>query len=197
MGNRLTKIYTKKGDDGTTDLGGNQRVPKYDQQIEVYGCLDELNAAIGILVAEGDISENIQAFLSNAQQDLFNIAGELSALEFKSIDEEKVEEIEVFIESINSQLPPLKEFVVPGVNLKSSRTHLARAICRRAERELVKLAFEVQELIIEGADEEIVVNPNSLKYLNRLSDAFFVVARKLARDENENEVVWDHQRQEK
>ena len=185
MGNRLTKIYTKKGDDGTTDLGGNQRVPKYDQQIEVYGCLDELSAAIGILVAEGDISENIQAFLSNVQQDLFNIAGELSAPEFKSINEEKVEEIEVFIESINSQLPPLKEFVVPGVNLQSSRTHLARAICRRAERELVKLALEKE------------VNPNSLKYLNRLSDAFFVVARKLARDENENEAVWDHQRQEK
>ena len=67
MGNRLTKIFTKKGDDGTTDLGGNQRVPKYDQQIEVYGCLDELSAAIGILVAEGDLSENIQAFLINAQ----------------------------------------------------------------------------------------------------------------------------------
>ncbi len=73
MANRLTKIFTKKGDDGTTDLGGNQRVPKYDQQIEVYGCLDELSAAIGILVAEGDLSENIQAFLINAQQDLFNI----------------------------------------------------------------------------------------------------------------------------
>ena len=86
MGNRLTKIFTKQGDDGTTDLGRNNRVPKYDQQVELYGCLDELSAAIGILVAEGDISEKIHAFLINTQQDLFNIAGELSAPEFKSID---------------------------------------------------------------------------------------------------------------
>jgi cob(I)alamin adenosyltransferase len=194
MGNRLTKIYTKKGDDGSTDLGGNQRVPKYDQQIEVYGSLDELSAAIGILVAGGDISENIQAFLINAQQDLFNIAGELSAPKFKSINEEKVEGIEVFIDSINSQLPPLKEFVVPGANLQSARAHLARAICRRAERELVKLADDNE---LAFGSSIMSVNPNSLKYLNRLSDAFFVVARKLARDANENEIVWDHERQEK
>ena len=185
MGNRLTKIFTKKGDDGTTDLGGNQRVPKYDQQIEVYGSLDELSAVIGMLVTQEDISEEIQQFLVNTQQDLFNISGELSAPEFKNIGEEKIKKIEVFIEKINNELPPLKEFVVPGANLRSSQTHLARAICRRAERALVKLASEKE------------VNPFSLQYLNRLSDAFFVVARKLARDENENEVVWDHQRLEK
>ena len=182
MGNRLTKIYTKKGDDGSTDLGGNQRVPKYDQQIEVYGSLDELSAAIGLIITQTNIPEEIGKFLKNSQQDLFNIAGEISAPEFKSIDEKKVENIEVLIEKINEELPPLKEFVVPGVNEQSAQTHLARAICRRAERAIVKLS-SIKE-----------VNPFALKYLNRLSDAFFVIARKLAREDSEKEVVWDHER---
>ena len=182
MGNRLTKIYTKKGDDGSTDLGGNQRVPKYDQQIEVYGSLDELSAAIGLIITQAGVPEEIGEFLSNSQQDLFNIAGEISAPEFRSMDEKKVEKIETLIDKINGELPPLKEFVVPGTNQQSTQTHLARAICRRAERALVKLA-SVKE-----------VNPFALKYLNRLSDAFFVIARKLAREDSEKEVVWDHER---
>ena len=182
MGNRLTKIYTKKGDDGSTDLGGNQRVPKYDQQIEVYGSLDELSAAIGLIITKTNIPEEIGKFLKNSQQDLFNIAGEISAPEFKSIDEKKVENIEVLIEKINEELPPLKEFVVPGVNEQSAQTHLARAICRRAERAIVKLSSTKE------------VNPFALQYLNRLSDAFFVIARKLAREDGEKEVVWEHER---
>ena len=182
MGNRLTKIYTKKGDDGSTDLGGNQRVPKYDQQIEVYGSLDELSAAIGLIITQTGVPEEIGKFLSNSQQDLFNIAGEISAPEFSSMDEKKVKKIETLIDNINGELPPLKEFVVPGTNQQSAQTHLARAICRRAERALVKLA-SVKE-----------VNPFALKYLNRLSDAFFVIARKLAREDSEKEVVWDHKR---
>ena len=185
MGNRLTKIYTKKGDDGSTDLGGNQRVPKYDQQIEVYGSLDELSAAIGLIITQTNIPEEIGNFLSNSQQDLFNIAGEISAPEFKSIDEKKVENIEALIEKINEELPPLKEFVVPGVNQQSAQTHLARAICRRAERSLVKLS------------KERSINPFSLKYLNRLSDAFFVIARLLARESSENETLWKHERVKK
>ena len=182
MGNRLTKIYTKKGDDGSTDLGGNQRVPKYDQQIEVYGSLDELSAAIGLIITQTDIPEEIKKFLSNSQQDLFNIAGEISAPEFNSIDEDKVEKIEALIENINHELPPLKEFVVPGINKESAQTHLARAICRRAERSIVKLSTKKE------------INPFALKYINRLSDAFFVIARKLAREDSEKEVVWEHER---
>ena len=182
MGNRLTKIYTKKGDDGSTDLGGNQRVPKYDQQIEVYGSLDELSAASGLIITQTGVPEEIGKFLSNSQHNLFNIAGEISAPEFRSMDEKKVKQIETLIDKINGELPPLKEFVVPGTNQQSTQTHLARAICRRAERALVKL----------GSVKE--VNPFALKYLNRLSDAFFVIARKLAREDSEKEVVWDHER---
>ena len=185
MGNRLTKIFTKKGDDGTTDLGGNNRVEKFDSQIIVYGDLDELSAAIGLITCQDNIPSNIQEFLQSAQQEMFNIAGELSAPEFKSVDEKKVTSIEEFIDQVNENLPPLKEFIVPGEEIRSARTHMARAICRRAERSLVKLSKDRN------------INPFALKYLNRLSDAFFVVARLLARESSENETLWKHERGKK
>lgn len=185
MGNRLTKIFTKKGDDGTTDLGGNNRVEKFDSQIIVYGDLDELSAAIGLITCQENIPSDIQAFLQSAQQEMFNISGELSAPEFKSVDEKKVVSIEEFIDRINENLPPLKEFIVPGEEIRSAHTHMARAICRRAERSLVKLS------------KERSINPFALKYLNRLSDAFFVIARLLARESSENETLWKHERVKK
>lgn len=181
MGNRLTKIFTKKGDDGSTDIGGNQRVPKYDQTIQVYGSIDELSAAIGLITTEENIPIHILDFLNGVQQNLFNISGEISAPQFQSIDENKVIAIEIFIDELNEKLPALKDFVVPGVNKSSAFTHQSRAICRRAERELFKLA------------EEKEVNKQSLKYINRLSDAFFVIARTLAREVGE-ETIWDHER---
>jgi|TARA_B110000263_G_scaffold159109_1_gene138257 cob(I)alamin adenosyltransferase len=181
MGNRLTKIFTKKGDDGSTDIGGNQRVPKYDQTIQVYGSIDELSAAIGLITTEENIPIHILDFLNGVQQNLFNISGEISAPQFQSIDENKVTAIEIFIDELNEKLPALKDFVVPGVNKSSAFTHQSRAICRRAERELFKLA------------EEKEVNKQSLKYINRLSDAFFVIARTLAREVGE-ETIWDHER---
>jgi len=181
MANRLTKIFTKKGDDGSTDIGGNQRVPKYDQTIQVYGSIDELSAAIGLITTEENIPKHILDFLNGVQQNLFNLSGEISAPQFKSIDEKKVIAIEMFINELNEKLPPLKDFVVPGVNKSSTFTHQSRAICRRAERELFKLA------------EEKEVNQQSLKYINRLSDAFFVIARTLAREEGE-EKIWNHER---
>lgn len=181
MGNRLTKIFTKKGDDGSTDIGGNQRVPKYDQTIQVYGSIDELSAAIGLITTEENIPIHILDFLNGVQQNLFNISGEISAPQFQSIDVNKVTAIEIFIDELNEKLPALKDFVVPGVNKSSAFTHQSRAICRRAERELFKLA------------EEKEVNKQSLKYINRLSDAFFVIARTLAREVGE-ETIWDHER---
>ena len=181
MGNRLTKIFTKKGDDGSTDIGGNQRVPKYDQTIQVYGSIDELSTAIGLITTEENIPIHILDFLNGVQQNLFNISGEISAPQFQSIDENKVTAIEIFIDELNEKLPALKDFVVPGVNKSSAFTHQSRAICRRAERELFKLA------------EEKEVNKQSLKYINRLSDAFFVIARTLAREVGE-ETIWDHER---
>ena len=181
MGNRLTKIFTKKGDDGSTDIGGNQRVPKYDQTIQVYGSIDELSAAIGLITTEENIPIHILDFLNGVQQNLFNISGEISAPQIQSIDENKVTPIEIFIDELNEKLPALKDFVVPGVNKSSAFTQQSRAICRRAERELFKLA------------EEKEVNKQSLKYINRLSDAFFVIARTLAREVGE-ETIWDHER---
>jgi len=185
MGNRLTKIFTKKGDDGTTDLGGNNRVEKFDSQIVVYGDLDELTAAIGLITCQESIPSDIQNFLESAQQEMFNIAGELSAPEFKSLDEDKVISVEDFIDQINEYLPPLKEFVVPGEEIRSAQTHMARAICRRAERSMVKLSKERE------------VNSFALKYLNRLSDAFFVIARLLARESSTEEQLWKHDRTRK
>ena len=185
MGNRLTKIFTKKGDDGTTDLGGNDRVQKFDSQIIFYGDLDELSAAIGVITSQKNIPLNVLDFIQSSQQELFNIAGELSAPEYKSINEEKVILIEDFIDLLNDDLPPLKEFVVPGKEVRSAYTHMARAICRRAERSMVKLSTEKH------------VNPHALKYLNRLSDAFFVIARLLARESSTEEPLWNHDRVKK
>ena len=182
MGNRLTKIFTRKGDDGSTDTGSNERVPKYDQQIEVFGSLDELNASIGILTSAKELPAKIDSFLSEVQQNIFNLSGEIAAPEFSYIDAEHVLALELLINDLNDKLPPLKDFVIPGETRAAAHCHQARAICRRAERQLCKLADEKE------------INPESLKYINRLSDALFVVARILTRQENEEETIWDHER---
>ena len=182
MCNRLKKIFTRKGDDGSTDTGNHERVPKYDQQIEVFGSLDELNASIGILTTEKDLPAKIAAFLSEVQQNIFNLSGEIAAPEFSYIDAKHVLALENVINDLNATLPPLKDFVIPGETRAAAHCHQARAICRRVERQLCKLADEKE------------INPESLKYINRLSDALFVVARVLARQENEEEIIWDHDR---
>jgi len=182
MGNRLTKIFTRKGDDGSTDLGNNKRVPKYDQQIEVFGSLDELSASIGILITSKDLPPRIVVFLTEVQQNIFNLSGEIAAPEFSNMDAANVLALENLINDLNATLPPLKDFVLPGSTRAAAHCHQARAICRRAERQLCKLA------------EEKEINRESLKYINRLSDALFVVARTLARQENQEETIWDHER---
>ena len=177
MANRLTKIYTKTGDEGNTGLGDGSRIEKFNLRIEGLGNIDELNSVIGII-----ISENIQVkeseWLKKIQHDLFDIGGELSIPNFTKLGILKVEFLESNIDNMNKDLPPLKEFILPGGSKVSSYTHLARTICRRVERNLFKL------------NQTEKVNEFSLKYINRLSDFLFVLARHLNKSKNINDIFW-------
>ena len=179
MPNRLTKIYTRKGDEGYTKLR-DQRFSKDDLLVEVVGTVDELNAAIGMVVAIGSKNKTINACLTQIQQNLFNLGGELHSPEHVVITAEKVTELEQQLDEWNDTLPPLKEFVLPRGNLSSAACHVARTVCRRAERCLVKLHRQVP-----------LSNTEMLRYLNRLSDLLFVMSRILAQETNEVELMWD------
>jgi cob(I)alamin adenosyltransferase len=181
MGHRLSRIVTKTGDDGTTGLGDGQRVPKTSPRIEACGSVDELNCALGLLLAEPALPEHIRASLIESQHDLFDLGGELAIPGSVAITAEHVARLEVDAEACNEQLPPLKEFVLPGGGRASAACHMARVICRRAERRCWALA----QVETTGTD--------SIRYLNRLSDLLFVMARTLARREG-GEVLWRHQR---
>ena len=173
MGNRLSKIYTRTGDGGETGIDARRRLRKHDPRIHAFGDLDELNAALGVLLAElpgGDVS----GLLHEVQQRLFDTGAELCVEELRAITAEHVAALEQAIDLHNRELPPLKEFILPGGGRAAAACHLARAICRRAERSLWAL---------QDADGNL--NPESLKYLNRLSDLLFVLARKLAESETE------------
>lgn len=182
MSYRLSKIYTRKGDDGTTSLDAKQRLLKNHLRIEVIGTLDELNSAIG-LVLSCDVSlKDVKKVLTQVQHDLFNLGGELCPPYRVVMSEDKITALENQIDTWNEILPPLTEFILPGGNVASATCHLARAICRRAERCLVALL------------QEETVNADVLKYLNRLSDLLFVAARILSRETTKEELLWDHQR---
>ncbi len=177
MGNRLSKIYTRTGDKGTTGLGNGDRVAKDCPRIEAIGAVDELNCIIGRVLVH-DLREPIRDCLRDAQHKLFDLGGELSVPGYQAIKEEDVERLEAALNEFNSQLPPLKEFILPGGGRAAADCHMARAICRRAERRVVSLAR------LEHASEHVQV------YLNRLSDLLFVLCRILARDEGGIEVLW-------
>ncbi len=177
MGNRLSKIYTRTGDKGTTGLGNGERVAKDCPRIEAIGAVDELNCAIGRVLVH-DLREAIRDCLQEAQHKLFNLGGELSIPGYQAVKAEDVTRLEEALEQFNAQLPPLKEFILPGGGRAAADCHIARAICRRAERRVVSLARE------EGVSTEVQV------YLNRLSDLLFVLCRILARDEGGVEVLW-------
>ena len=177
MGNRLSKIYTRTGDGGTTGLGNGDRVAKDCPRIEAIGAVDELNCAIGRVLAH-DLREEIRNGLQEAQHKLFDLGGELSIPGYQAVREEDVTQLETVLNEFNAQLPPLKEFILPGGGRAAADCHMARAICRRAERRVVSLA----------RDEE--VGDAVRIYLNRLSDLLFVLCRILARDDGGVEVSW-------
>ena len=177
MGHRLSKIYTRTGDGGTTGLGNGERVAKDCPRIEAIGAVDELNCAIGRVLVH-DLRETIRDCLQEIQHKLFDLGGELSIPGYQAIREEDVAKLEAVLNEFNTQLPPLKEFILPSGGQAAADCHIARAICRRAERRMVSLA----------RDEE--VSDSVQVYLNRLSDLLFVLCRILARDDGGVEVSW-------
>jgi len=179
MGNRLSKIYTRTGDAGTTGLGDGSRVDKDSLRVESYGTVDELNSAVGLLLAVELVPEVVKT-LHRVQHELFDLGGELCIPGTTLIPTSYVEGLEKDLDALNDDLPPLEDFILPGGTEAAARCHMARTICRRAERCVVSLA----------RDEDI--NPVSVRYLNRLSDYFFVAARVLARAEGGKEVIWIH-----
>jgi cob(I)alamin adenosyltransferase len=178
VGNRLSKIYTRTGDDGTTGLGNGERVRKDDPRVEAYGTVDELNSAVGVFAATALPAEFVE-LLADIQQRLFDLGGELSIPDTTIITAAAVEELEHTMDRLNKDLPPLKDFVMPGGTTAAAACHMARAICRRSERRLISLA----------ATEH--VNDESVRYLNRLSDLLFVMARTLNKLGDTTEVLWE------
>ena len=181
MGNRLSKIYTRTGDDGTTGLGDGSRVAKDDPRVDAYGTVDEANSAIGLVLAT-DVPEGIEALLTSVQHQLFDLGGELCIPGHAAIQDADIEALERALDGYNADLPALKEFILPGGGEAASRCHLARTIVRRAERATVALA----------RTETVRAEP--IRYLNRLSDLLFVLARVLARASGHGEVTWRHER---
>ena len=182
MGNRLSKIYTRTGDDGTTGLGGGDRVPKDSLRVEAYGTVDEANSAIGVILACESTPANIATLLTAIQHDMFELGGELCMPGHVAIEDSFIERLETELDELNEDLPALQNFILPGGGQAAAACHLARTITRRAERRTVSLA----------AEED--VRPEVIRYLNRLSDLLFVIARVLARVENGQEILWNRPR---
>ena len=189
MGNRLSKIYTKTGDDGSTGLGDGSRTPKDSPRVNAYGTVDELNSAIGMVLAQADLEQNFPASvretLTQIQHDLFDLGGELCIPGMAMIQDADVTRLETTLDGFNADLPMLKEFILPGGGMAAACCHLARTVCRRAERETVTLARTES------------VRPEAIRYLNRLSDLLFVLARVLARASGHGEVLWQHERRKR
>jgi cob(I)alamin adenosyltransferase len=182
MGNRLSKIYTRTGDDGTTGLGDGTRVQKDSLRVEAYGTVGEANSAIGVVLAVPDVPIAVARCLTEIQHDLFDLGGELCIPGHTLVTAARIEWLEKTLDGFNENLPPLKDFILPGGGPAAAACHLARAIVRSAERRVWSLAH------VES------VNTEATKYLNRLSDLLFVIARVLARDESGTEVLWRHDR---
>ena len=177
MGHRLSRIYTRTGDKGTTGLGDGSRVEKDHIRVEAFGTVDELNSAIGLIRAE-HLPEGMDPLMSEIQHRLFDLGGELSVPGYTVIEHSDVDTLEQRLDNYNAALPILKEFILPAGGHATAQCHLARTICRRAERRVYTLS------------KSEAINPQSLAYLNRLSDLLFVMARVLARVEQGTEVLW-------
>jgi cob(I)alamin adenosyltransferase len=182
MGYRLSKIATRTGDDGTTGLGDGSRVQKDDARIVAIGDVDELNSQVGVLLCEA-LPGDVRAALVAIQHDLFDLGGELCIPGHSMIQAAQLGRIDDWIAEYNSSLAPLKEFILPGGSRAASLAHVARTVCRRAERSIVAL----------GRAGEI--NDAPRQYVNRLSDLLFVLARVLNRSDGGAEVGWEHVRE--
>lgn len=186
MANRLSAIATRTGDAGTTGLGDGSRVSKTDPRVAAMGDVDELNSGLGLLLAFGLGSDelNMKNWLSEIQQDLFDLGGELSIPGFTLLKTERVAALDAWLGIANATLPRLEEFIIPGGSIATAQAHVCRTICRRAERAVVELA------------ETQAVSNEVRQYLNRLSDLLFVMARVLNRGQGANEPQWDRSRTE-
>ena len=182
MGHRLSRIVTRTGDAGTTGLGDGSRVSKTSARIEAIGTVDELNSSVGLLLTEA-VPESIRQLLTDVQHDLFDLGGELSIPGHSAVSDAHIGRLEDAVEHYNRELPPLKEFILPGGTRAAALAHVARTICRRAERAVVALAAE---------DDS--VTKQSRIYLNRLSDLLFVLARALNRASGTTDVLWQKDR---
>jgi|SRR5690554_6925710 cob(I)alamin adenosyltransferase len=182
----MGKIYTKTGDDGTTGLVGGTRVKKFDARLEAYGTIDELNAAVGV-IRSCDIPDTISSVLIEIQNRLFNIGSRLASdkkgdkiTEKLSITEAHIAFLEKAIDEMDKDLPKLRQFILPGGDLASAYCHVARTVCRRAERRILAFA------------DSGTIQPEIVKYINRLSDFLFVLARKMAAISGVHEEPWRH-----
>lgn len=178
MGHRLTRIYTRTGDAGETGLGDGSRIAKDHIRMHTIGTVDELNCHVGVVVALLPQEDPLRAMLLRIQNDLFDLGGELSIPGYQLITAARVDELEQTLDSLNESLPPLKNFILPGGSVAAAQCHLARTVCRRAERDIVTLARDTE------------INPHGRIYLNRLSDLLFVCARQLARRDGGEEILW-------
>ena len=181
MGKRLSKIYTRTGDDGSTGLGDGTRTQKDSARVEAYGTVDEANSAIGGVLAHATVPQSVRDSLTEVQHDLFELGGELCIPGHAAIRDADVERLEQDLDAHNSELPALADFILPGGGPAAAACHLARTIVRRAERRVKTLA-----------DAE-PVRAEVMRYLNRLSDLLFVYARVIARAESGQEVLWNRQ----
>ncbi|MDP3086967.1 MAG: cob(I)yrinic acid a,c-diamide adenosyltransferase [Methylotenera sp.] len=180
MGNRLSKIYTRTGDDGTTGLGDGSRINKDSLRVEAMGDVDELNSVIGIMLTES-VPETLKTTLTQIQHDLFNVGGEICIPGYVILQQSRINDLEDIIDALNDDLTPLKEFILPGGTKAASYCHLARTVCRRAERKLVELHRNEK------------VTDISLQYLNRLSDLLFVMCRSINKQAGVSDVLWKNE----
>lgn len=181
MGNRLSKIYTRTGDKGSTGMADGSRIEKDSPRIAAMGDIDELNSVIGVVISECEDGE-VREMLVTIQHDLFNLGAQLSMPEYQQITEQRVSWLEQCLDRMNEELSPLKEFILPGGGKAAAHCHLARAMCRRAERTIVSLARESE------------ISEQVLAYINRLSDLLFVGCRVLSREAGAQEVYWQSSR---
>jgi cob(I)alamin adenosyltransferase len=184
VGNRLSRIYTRTGDDGSTGLGDGSRVAKDSARVTAYGTVDEANSALGVVLAQ-ELPAEVRDDLVSIQHQLFDLGGELCIPGHAAIFDDDVTRLEQTLDRYNADLPALKDFILPGGGAAAAFCHLARTVTRRAEREVVTLSHHD------------AVRPEAIRYLNRLSDLLFVLARVLARASGHGEVLWKHERRKR